>query len=215
VCGSLDTCASTSTRPGPIIQVDPATQTPVQVPPKRPPSASQVAHWITLKEEQRLDWQKKYLAQLCEADQEIRETYELITDFTTMLRERQGERLDAWLQKVEEQGPPELQNFAEAIKKSLRCSESWPHAGVEQWPDRGPGASLETLKETHVWPRPLRSPTQTSSEASLEKALSTSTYLNHQKFGRPTLRGEVWCASTTVALRQSTPSRVFSNGCVK
>src|SRR5258708_3538721 len=65
-------------------QVDPATQTPVQVPPRRPPSASQVAHWITFKEEQRLDWQKKYLAQLCEADQEIRETYELITDFTTI-----------------------------------------------------------------------------------------------------------------------------------
>jgi hypothetical protein len=55
-----------------------------------------VAHWITFKEEQRLDWQKKDLAQLGEADQEIRETYELITDFPTMLRERQGERLDAW-----------------------------------------------------------------------------------------------------------------------
>ena len=98
-------------------QVDPATQTPVQVPPKRPPSASQVAHWITFKEEQRLDWQKKYLAQLCEADQEIRETYELTTDFTTILRERQGERLDAWLQKVEEQGPPELKNFAQGLKR--------------------------------------------------------------------------------------------------
>jgi transposase len=76
-----------------------------------------VAHWITFKAEQRLDWQKKYLAQLCEADQEIRETYELITDFTTMLRERQGERLDAWLQKVEEQGPPELKNFAQGLKR--------------------------------------------------------------------------------------------------
>jgi transposase len=50
-------------------EVDPATQTPVQPPPKRPPTASQVAHWMTFKEEQRLDWQKKYLTQLCEADQ--------------------------------------------------------------------------------------------------------------------------------------------------
>src|SRR2546425_6081760 len=98
-------------------QVDPATQTPVQAPPKRPPTASQVAHWITFKEEQRLDWQEKYLTQLCEADQEIREAYELITDFTTMLRKRQGERLDAWLQKVEEQGPPELKNFAQGLKR--------------------------------------------------------------------------------------------------
>jgi len=98
-------------------QVDPATQTPVQAPPKRPPTASQVAHWITFKEEQRLDWQEKYLTQLCEADQEIRETYELITDFTTMLRERQGERLDGWLQKVETQGIGELKNFALGVKR--------------------------------------------------------------------------------------------------
>ncbi len=98
-------------------QVDPATQTPVQAPPKRPPTASQVAHWITFKEEQRLDWQEKYLTQLCEADQEIRETYELITDFTTMLRERQGERLDGWLQKVETQGRVELKNFAQGVKR--------------------------------------------------------------------------------------------------
>jgi transposase len=98
-------------------QVDPATQTPVQVPPRRPPSASQVAHWITLKEEQQLDWQKKYLTRLCEADQEIREAYELVTDFTTMLRERQGERLDAWLEKVEVQGIAELKNFAQGVKR--------------------------------------------------------------------------------------------------
>src|SRR5256885_2118667 len=112
--------------------VDPATQTPLQVPPRRAPSAKPLAHWMTFKEEQRLDWQQKDLTQLCEADQEIQEASELVTDFTSMLRERQGERLDAWLQKVETQGIGELKNFAEAIKKRRRCSESWPHAGVEQ-----------------------------------------------------------------------------------
>ena len=166
-------------------EVDPATQTPVQAPPKHPPTASQVAHWMTFKEEQRLDWQQKHLTQLCEADQEIREAYELVADFTSMLRERQGERLDAWLEKAETHGIAELKNFAQGNKKRLRRGESWPHPGVEQWPDRGPGAPLETLKETNVWPRPLRSPTETSSQASLEKALSTSTSMNHQKFGRP------------------------------
>ena len=40
-------------------QVDPANEAPVQGPPKRPPTASQVAHWITFKEEQRLDWQQR------------------------------------------------------------------------------------------------------------------------------------------------------------
>jgi hypothetical protein len=142
-----------------------------------------VAHWITFKEEQRLDWQQKYLTQLCEADQEIQEASELVTDFTSMLRERQGERLDAWLEKVETRGIVELKNFAEASKKRLRCGESWPHPGVEQRPDRGPGPSTETHKEANVWPRSLRSPTQASSETSLEKALQASSPLIHQKSG--------------------------------
>lgn len=84
-------------------QVDPAQETPIKAPPKRSPTASQVAHWVIFKEDQRLEWQKKYLAQLCEADQEIREANELIQEFTTMLRKRTGGRFDTWLEKGEQQ----------------------------------------------------------------------------------------------------------------
>jgi transposase len=117
-------------------EVDPATQTPVQSPPKRPPTASQVAHWITFKEEQRLDWQQNYLTQLCEADQEIRAAYELVTDFTSMLRERDGERLDVWLEKVEAQGIGELKNFALGLKRDYDAVKAgltlkWSQGAVE------------------------------------------------------------------------------------
>ena len=98
-------------------QVDPSKETPVQAPPKRPPTASQVAHWITFKEEQRLEWQQSYLTQLCEKDSQIAQTSELIQEFTTMLREQGGERLDEWLQRVEKQGIAELQSFAEATQE--------------------------------------------------------------------------------------------------
>ena len=101
----------------PFKQVDPSQETPVKAAPKRPPTASQIAHWITFKQEQRLDWQQKYLTQLCEADPQIAQAYELIADFTTMLRERQGEGLDAWLQKVEDQGAAELRSFAQGLKR--------------------------------------------------------------------------------------------------
>jgi transposase len=84
---------------------------------KRPPTARQVAHWMTFKKEQRLDWQQSYLTQLCEKDQEIAQTYQLIQGFTTMLREREGERLDEWLAQVEKQGVSELQSFAQGLKK--------------------------------------------------------------------------------------------------
>ena len=91
---------------------------------KRPPTARQVAHWMTFKEEQRLDWQQSYLTQLCEKDQEIAQTYQLIQGFTTMLREREGKRLDEWLDQVEKQGVSELQKLRARVEKGLRCCES-------------------------------------------------------------------------------------------
>ena len=84
---------------------------------KRPPTARQVAHWMTFKQEQRLDWQQSYLDRLCQQDQQIAQTYELIQEFTTMLRERKGERLDEWFDRVEKEGVPELQSFATGLKK--------------------------------------------------------------------------------------------------
>jgi transposase len=116
-------------------QVDPTQETPVKAPPRRPPTASQVAHWITFKEDQRLEWQQKHLTQLCEGDQEIREANELIQEFTTMLRERKGERFDAWLQKVEQQGIPELYSFAQSLKEDYEAVKAgltlpWSHDHV-------------------------------------------------------------------------------------
>ncbi len=90
---------------------------PEEVKKKRPATALQVAHWMTFKQDQRLDWQQTYLTHLCEADPHIAQTYELIQDFTTMLREREGERFDEWLDRVEKQGVSELQRFATGLKK--------------------------------------------------------------------------------------------------
>jgi transposase len=90
---------------------------PEDVKKKRAPTARQVAHWMIFKEEQRLEWQQSCLTQLCEKDPHIAQTYELIHEFTTMLREREGERFDAWLARVEEQGASELQSFANGLKK--------------------------------------------------------------------------------------------------
>ena len=103
---------------------------------KRPPTALQVAHWMTFKGEQRLDWQKDYLKRLCETDQEIAHTYELIATFTTMLRERQGEQLDSWLKLVEERGVSELQGFAQSLKKDYAAvyaglTQVWSQGQVE------------------------------------------------------------------------------------
>ena len=127
-------------------QVDPSNETPVKAVPRRPPTASQVAHWITFKEEQRLDWQQQYLTQLCEADPQIREAYELIEDFTTMLQERQGERLDAWLQKAEAQGIAELRGFALSLKRDHDAVKAGLTLSWSQGPVEGHVHRLKLLK---------------------------------------------------------------------
>lgn len=113
---------------------------------KRPPTALQVAHWITFKEEQRLDWQKDYLSRLCETDPQIRETYELIQEFTTMLRERKGERLDAWLTRVEQQGVAELQSFAQGLQKDYDAVKAGLTLQWNQGPVEGHVHRLKLLK---------------------------------------------------------------------
>jgi transposase len=126
--------------------VDPARETPIKAAPKRPPTASQVAHWITFKEEQRLEWQKKYLAQLCETDQEIRTANELIQEFTTMLRERRGECLDAWLEKAEQQDIPELRGFALSLKRDYEAVKAGLTLVWSQGPVEGHVHRLKLLK---------------------------------------------------------------------
>jgi transposase len=127
-------------------QVDPTLETAVKASPKRPPTASQVAHWITFKEDQRLEWQQKHLTQLCEGDQEIREANLLIQEFTTMLRERKGERFDAWLEKVEQQGIPELCGFAQSLKKDYEAVKAGLTLGWSQGPVEGHVHRLKLLK---------------------------------------------------------------------
>jgi len=113
---------------------------------KRPPTALQVAHWITFKEEQRLEWQKDYLARLGQADQEIAQTSELIQIFTTMLRERQGEQLDAWLKLVQEQGVPELQSFAQGLERDYEAVKAGLTLAWSQGPVEGHVHRLKLIK---------------------------------------------------------------------
>ena len=105
-----------------------------------------LAHWITFKEDQRLEWQQKYLTQLCEADQEIREANALIQEFTTMLRERKGEGFDAWLEKAEQQGIAELKSFAQSLKRDYDAVKAGLTLSWSQGPVEGHVHRLKLLK---------------------------------------------------------------------
>jgi transposase len=68
-------------------------------------------HPDNLDEGQRMD-----LAALCRVHPDLETAYCLTQDFLRMLRKREGERLDAWLTKVQESGLPELASFAHGVE---------------------------------------------------------------------------------------------------
>lgn len=110
--------------------------TKVEAEQRRPPTALQVARLMILTDEQRVDWQKTYLTRLCQADSVIAQTYDLVQDFTIMLRERQGGRLDGWLKRVQEQEESELRSFAQGIQRDYDAVKAgltleWSNGQVE------------------------------------------------------------------------------------
>lgn len=103
---------------------------------KQAPTARQVSRWITLPKDRRLDWQNAYLERLFQADPVIAQTAEMMLAFATLLRERQGERLDEWLAQVERQEVAELKSFASGLRKDYEAvkaglTEVWSNGQVE------------------------------------------------------------------------------------
>jgi transposase len=57
------------------------------------------------------------LAAFRQADPSLETTYQLVQDFLLMMRKREGERLDGWLNRVHESQLPELMSFANGIER--------------------------------------------------------------------------------------------------
>lgn len=109
---------------------------PEEVKKKRGPTPLQVARWMTFTTQQRLDWQNDSLTRLCQAAPLIQETCDLMQQFATMLRERQGERFDAWLTQVQQQGVAALKSFAQGLQKDYDAvkaglTREWSNGQVE------------------------------------------------------------------------------------
>jgi transposase len=82
----------------------------------RGPSARQVASLFLQRGEYRTAEQASYLEQLLQCDPLVATTYTLTQEFLAMVRERQGDRLDTWIDTVNEQGPVEVRRFALGLR---------------------------------------------------------------------------------------------------
>ncbi len=97
---------------------------------KTPPLATprQAAFLFLRRPEKLRVEEQEMLAKLRQIHSEVDLAYDLVQQFAQMLRERLGERLDAWLAQVQSSELPELQSFAAGIerdKDAVRAGLTW------------------------------------------------------------------------------------------
>ena len=78
--------------------------------------ASRQIVWLFIRKEKDLtDAEKATVSSLRQSSPLVNQVYELVQDFLVIVRERQGERLDRWIETVEISAIPELQRFAQGL----------------------------------------------------------------------------------------------------
>jgi len=88
------------------------------------------------REEMLNEEQKEYLERLCASDGALAAARRLTQEFAEMVRELEGEKLDAWLQEAEASEAQAIEKFAASLKKDLEAvraglTEEWSNGPVE------------------------------------------------------------------------------------
>ena len=73
--------------------------------------------------------EREDLVAFCQVSADLKNAYALLQDFLSLVHQRQGQRLDAWLVRAAESGLPELQSFASGVEKdkdAVQAGLTWP-----------------------------------------------------------------------------------------
>ena len=102
----------------------------------RVPTARHVAGLFLRRPADLTPAQRTYLDHLHAADAAVAAAYRLTQDFATIVRERRGERLDAWLAEVDAGEVPALRRFAKGLRADLAAvraglTERWSNGPTE------------------------------------------------------------------------------------
>lgn len=109
------------------------------------PGARQLA-WLLVRDRKKLnDAEEAELVRLLQ-DDEVAQSYGLAQQFQQMVRQRQIEHLDPWLERCRSEGASELQSFAAGLRQegaSIRAALSLPYSNG---PVEGQITRLKLLK---------------------------------------------------------------------
>jgi hypothetical protein len=113
---------------------------------KQAPVLSRQATFLFLRQPEKLEAdEQETLRQLLQLDPEVNLAYELVQQFTQMLRTRTGEKLDDWLEKVRASQLRELQSFVVGIERDPRSG----YGGTDASPKQRIGRRKSQQAETH------------------------------------------------------------------
>src|SRR3989440_787763 len=87
------------------------------------------AGWLFVRDKKSLDEiEQEDLATFCQASPTLRRAYDFVQDFMQMVRKREGQRLDTWLERVATSDLAELQQFANGVEKdkaAVKAGLTW------------------------------------------------------------------------------------------
>jgi transposase len=118
-------------------------RTPASTQPTAPPpplvskSSPSQLRWLLVKKREELnETQQRELARLLEGSEAVHMLHRLQHAFLQMLRQRQAERLDAWMKEARSSGIKELQSFVAGIERDYQAvkaclSFQWSQGAVE------------------------------------------------------------------------------------
>ncbi len=102
-----------------------------------PPLSARQALWLLVKPQDQLSEKKqKILELLLEHHPQARESYPLIQRFTAMVKDRQAEKLDEWIQEAKDSTIAQLKQFAKGLERDYQAVKSglspeWSNGQVE------------------------------------------------------------------------------------
>jgi transposase len=109
----------------------------------------QTAIWLFVRDPQKLgEIEREDLTAFCQASAPLNKASDLLQDFFSMVHQREGQRLDAWLAGVAESGLSEIQSFAAGVEKdkdAVKAGLTWP---VNNGQVEGQVTKLKLIKRT-------------------------------------------------------------------
>jgi len=104
--------------------------------PGRSPSVRQVKWLLFSPEKRKRKWEQQFADELCRQSTEIDAAQKLVTEFHTLLSDRQPGQLQHWLERARDSGIGEFVWFANGVEQDRKavaaaCSQEWNQGQVE------------------------------------------------------------------------------------